>query len=55
MRKLHIKIMTFEGVKALDFVGPIKVFTGAAHMYPRLQAQTQQWSEARCGAPNLRK
>ena len=53
MRNLHIKILTIEWVEALDFVDPIKVFTRAAHMHPRLQAQTQHWSEAQCGELNL--
>ena len=53
MRNLHIKILSIERVEALNFADPIKVFNTAAHMHPRLQAQTQHWSEAQCGELNL--
>ena len=52
MPSLHIKILAFDGMEALDFAGPFEVFTTAARMHQRLQSEPrlEPWCEVRCVA-----
>jgi len=52
MPSLHINILAFDGMEALDFAGPFEVFTTAARMQQRLESEphTQPWCEVRCVA-----
>lgn len=50
MNSLRIKILAYDGVEALDYAGPFEVFTTAARMQKRLQAQAQPWCEVQCVA-----
>ena len=45
---LRITILAFDGMEALDFAGPFEVFTTAARMHQRLQAQAQSQAQAWC-------
>ena len=44
MTTLHIKILAFDGLEALDFAGPLEVFTTASRMHQRLHPGSDAWS-----------
>jgi len=50
MNSLHIAILGFDGVEALDFAGPFEVLTTAARVHRRLHPDAAPWSEVRCVA-----
>ena len=50
MTTIHVKILAFDGMEALDFAGPFEVFTTAARMHQRLHPGSAAWSAVRCVA-----
>jgi transcriptional regulator GlxA family with amidase domain len=53
MTALHIKILAFEGMEALDFAGPFEVFTTASRMHQRLHPGSDAWSAVCCVAQDI--
>lgn len=50
MTTLHVRILTFDGMEALDFAGPFEVLTTAARVHQRLHPGSAAWSAVRCVA-----
>jgi len=42
MTTLHVRILAFDGMEALDFAGPFEVFTTASRMHQRLHPGSQR-------------
>lgn len=50
MSTLHIGLLAFDGMEALDFAGPFEVFTTAARVHQKIHPGTAPWSVVRCVA-----
>lgn len=47
MKTLHIAILAFDGMEALDFAGPFEVLTTAARVIQKMHPDVAAWSDVR--------